>query len=98
MYDTSDNDFVATCFVEDEIVVEAFDLTGTDSNELAEAPLRADFWIRCYCGECLLGGRKQPICSILIVSCNPMPVLLEIESSARLDDVVHRRREPFFFS
>ena len=89
-----DHDLVAARLVEDEIVSEAVNGPGTDTDKFAEGALRTEFGMGCDEVEGLFCRRQEAICRIHIVVGDVAPVFLQIEADAGLDDVVQQAAVP----
>jgi hypothetical protein len=81
-------------FRKDKVVPEARNWQGAPPDNLTEAALGADAGALGKELESLFRSVQQPVSRRKVVPRGIAPVTLKVASGARLDDVIHRRREP----
>ena len=98
MKDTHDHNCFPSRLVEDKIVPEARNWPGADPDKLAEAALGPDVGTLGNELEGFFRRGQQPVSRWEVVPRDIAPVVFKVEPGARLDEVSHRRREPFLCS
>ena len=98
MKDARNHNRLAPRLVEDQIVPEAGHRPGAHADKLAKAALGADVGVFGNELESLFRRVQQPVSRWQVVARDMPPVVFQIEPGARLDEVIHRRREPFLCS
>jgi hypothetical protein len=98
MKDAHNHNRLAPRLIEDQIVPEARHCPGAHAGKLPKAALGTDVGVLGNEFESFLRGVQQPVSRRDVVARDIPSVALKVEPGARLDKVIHRRREPFLCS
>ena len=98
MKDAQDHNHIAARLVENQVIPEACHRPGADADKFAKAALGADVGGFGNKFESFFRRLQQPVRGWQVVARDIAPVAFKVEPGASLDEVIHRRREPFLCS
>src|SRR6266516_1218722 len=98
MKDSHNHNRLAPRLVEDKVVPEPRHRPRPNADKLAEAALGTNLVVLGNDFESFFRRVEQPVGRKRVVTRDIPPVAFQVEPGARLDQVIHRRREPFLCS